>query len=572
VVPFPRFPGATEKDTTVTVTVPDGLEVRGEMRSWDNEFAAWGNVLSPVLVDGKSPRAVTAITAKAESGLARLVLGWNQHRPDLVAEIKAAANLTERQLVVDYQIVLRSGEGFPRPVRFHVPAGASVSVANKSPFVPASKDEWVTPATENKEVQLSLTITSNLPPRPPDSNSPWKIPVGLLWPVAATRTDMTVRVWSSAANGRTISLASGGWRELSVEASPEKETLPALALAASGNEVPLVLDVREFHDPGVVAMWVERGLIQAWAASEAATEYRARFLLRRWLAPSVDIRLPGPLTGPNPEFRRDGLKIDAIPVADAGVERTFRIPLPAYTPSTTTSIEVRYQLPASQSGAGESVYYPPLIQSAAFVGPIRWQVTVPTGGIPLLTNGAIAEFRWRLRPLGLTPVAADNLDRWFRTGEELSWGDESTTNGETFTARQASTAPVTVFRAPRLALVIVCAVVVFVLVLALTRLPGWAIGPAVAIIGGGVGFAAVFLPHPAAQVVAASQLGVAAALAVILMLAVARLYYRRRITRLPGFARTIPEPSSPPLALPSSAAKKQATSVGSTGPIVPAGG
>jgi hypothetical protein len=574
-VPFPRFPGATETTAIVTATVPDGLEVHGESRNWESEFAAWGSPLTPAPgADGKPSRVVTAVTARAETGFARVILGWNLHRPDLNADIRATAILGERQLVVEQQMKLRSAEGFTHPIRFYAPPGASVT--SKPPLTSLGKDEWllnVAPDGKDRELSLAVTIAVNLPARPTEENAPWAVPVGLLWPIGATRADTTVRVWSNAAAGRSITLASNGWRELPVEAVPERETLPALTLSTSGSEIPLTLDVREVSDPGAVAVWVERGLIQAWAASEGVTEYRARFLLRRSLTPSVGMYLPGPLAGPNAEFRRDGLKIDAIPLPDTGgTGRTFRIPLPESVSGKATVIEVRYQLPSPQNGAGESVYQPPLIPTGAFVGPVRWQVTVAQGSTPFLTAGAIAEFRWRLRSTGLAPsptATGESLEKWFRTGEEPVSGDDPATNGETLQARQASLAPITVYRAPQTGLVIVCAIVVFVLILVVSRLPGWSIGPAVAVIGGLIGVGAVFLPHPAAQIAGACQPGIVGAIVVLLALAAARVYHRRRITRLPGFTRTSTEPSVALLPLTSSN-RKQPSAIGSAGSAGPA--
>ncbi len=582
IVPLPRFPGADEKDATVTVSVPEGLEVHGETREWGSEFAAWGNPLAPLPgPDGKPPRVATAITGKSEAGIARAVLGWNPHRPDLAADIRAAVIVGERQLEVVQRMTLRSADGFSRPVRFRGPPNASVSP--RVAFTWAGRDEWILTAPPDvKDVSFTVTFAINLPPKP--TEEAWKIPVTMFWPIAATRVDATVRVWSNAATGRTIATSSPGWRELPVEASTDRETLPAalretipaLTLSASGSEVPLTLDVREVTDPGAVAVWVERGLIQAWAANDGATEYRARFLLRRWLTPSVEVRLPGPLAGPNPEFLRDGLKVNALPIADtSGLDRAFRIPLPEAGPGRTTVIEVRYQLPAAQTGIGESVYLPPLLPTAAFVGPVRWHVTTIAGAVPLLTAGATAEFRWRLRATGLTPspsASADSLERWFRTGEESTGTDDSSANGESFTAHQAGVAPLTVYRIPRPGFVIVCSVAVFVLLLILSRLPGGAVGPAVAVICGAVGLATVFLPHAAAQVAGACQPGLAGAILVLLVLAGARLYHRRRIARLPGFARTVPEPSAQAHSLPSS--RNRPAAVGSTGPTTaaPSGG
>src|SRR5262249_31353473 len=156
------------------------------------------------------------------------------------------------------------------------------------------------------------------------------------------------------------------------------------------------------------------------------TSYRARFLVRRWLAPVIEVRLPGPLAGPNPEFFRDDEKVEAIPVPDAGgSDRGFRIPLPEPRPERTTVIEVRYQLPAGRWAVGDSTYQPPALPGATFVGPVRWQVTVPSGSVPLLSSGASAELHWRWRGglLAASGMGNDELDRWFRAGGEAAGGE-----------------------------------------------------------------------------------------------------------------------------------------------------
>jgi hypothetical protein len=547
-VPLLRFSDAKEAGTTVTATVPDGLEVRGETRGWDAEFAAWGPPLAAAPgADGEAAKAVTAITGRGETGLSRVVLGWNPYRPSLTAEVRADVTLGERQMVVAQQIRLRSAEGLPRLIRFRGPREAArVQATRPAVFDPAGSGEWTVTAPEGKDFTLSVTFAVPLPPRPDGESAAWDIPVGLLWPAGATRSDVTVRVWSGAATGWVLTAASPGWRELPAEPAPDRDALPALTLGAAGEQV-LVLSARPAADPAAVAVWVERGLVQAWGTDDGPTSYRGRFLVRRWLTPSVEVRLPGPLAGPNPEFLRDGLKVDAVPVPEGGPGRSFRVPLPEAKPGAAVVIEVRYQLPAARQ-TGEAVYHPPLLPAAAFTGPVRWQITVPGTSVPLLTGGAAPEFRWRLRPTGLTPApaaAADELDRWFRGGDEAAGGSGPDAAGEAVTARQVRPAAVTVYRAPRVALVIACSVTAFVVVLVLWRLPGAIVGPAVAVVAGGLGVAAVLVPHAAAQAAGACQPGLAAALVALVVVAVARASYRRRVTRLPGFSRGLPDTPPP---------------------------
>ncbi|HVL14846.1 MAG TPA: hypothetical protein VM529_19910, partial [Gemmata sp.] len=569
-VALPRFPGAFEREASVTATVPDGLEVRGEVRGWDGEFAAWGEPLAPTPgADGRPTRVATTATAKSESGIARVLLSWSPHRPNLVADVKADVVLGERQLEVSQRMTLRSPDGFPAELRLRAPAGAAG--VRGQPALTPSGAEWLLPvATDAKEVTLVVSFAVPLPPRPSDADAAWPVPVALVWPAGARRADVTVRVWSSASASRTVSTASAGWRELAPEPAPDRDTLPALSVAASGGELPLVLEVRETSNPAVVTVWIDRGLVQAWAGGEAATEYRARFLLARWLAPAVEVRLPGPLAGPNPEFRIDGLRANATPLPESSVgARAYRVPLPAA--GKPVALEVRYQLPAAAGRAGEAVYRPPTLPTAAFTGPLRWQVTLPSGTVPLHTNGGTPEFRWQFSPTGLSPApvgTAEGLERWLQTGDEPAAGGAAAV--ETLTTRQSTPGPVRVYRVPRTGLLILCSVVAFVAVLAASQLPGRWLGPVVAVVACVAGVGAVFFPHPAATALGASQPGFAGAALVLVALGLARLAYHRRVTRLPGFSRTAPEPVEELQPLPSSA-RKRPSAVGSA-PATPAGG
>ncbi len=569
IVPLPRFPEATESSTLITATVPDGFELRGETRDWDGEYAAWGTPLAPGTdSNGRSTRAVTTVVGKAESGFARVTLGWNPHHPDLATEVRADVTLGERQLVIVQEIKLRSLTGLPRQIRFRGPVSPAALKA-----VPAldlvGPGEWaLTTAPDAKEAIVSISFAVSR--QTPNETILAKVPVTILWPVGTTRTETTVRVWTNLDTSRMVITHSTGWREMPLELVPDRDVLPVLILVASAAE-PLVLETQSSGEGGTVAGWADRGLVQAWGADDGTVSYRARFLLRRWLRPSVEVRLPSPLAGPNPEFLRDGQRVEAVSIVTTEDERTFRIPLPAARPGATTIIEIRYQLPLSRGRAGEVLYYPPTLPGVAFAGPIRWQAMVPHGLTPLLTAGASAEFRWRIRSLGVAPCASrssEALESWFGSGEEVS--DDLDVVGEGFTARQMVPAQVTVYQVPHTGMVIVCSVIGFIVLLLLWRLPGTVFGLGVAVVGAAAVVTAVFFPHPAAQVIGSCQPGLAAAVVVVVFLSITRWFHRRRLTRMPGFSRTSPEPSTPMVVLPSSA-RNRPTPAGSPGldPVSP---
>ncbi len=561
VVPFPRYPKAVERDASVTATVPDGFEVRGTGRGWEGDQpAAWGAPLAAVPgADGKVPKAVLAVSGKAELGFARAALHWQPYRPDVSAEIKTDVTVGERQLVVSQQFRLRSPDGFPKPVRFRAPADArGLDSAPRLDAVAAGVWSF-SPPVDAKEATLNVSFALALPAQ---ADGPLSLPVGLLWPADAVRTEAGVRVWVNSVTGRTVSTAAAGWRELPPAAAPERDTLPALTLAASA-EHPLVLEVRQATPESAVAVWVERALVEAGTTDDGAVGYRARFRLARWLAPAVEVWLPGAI-GPNPTARIDGAGAALVPVGEADGGRRFRVTLPDLPAGRAAVLELRYTLPGSRQVFGATTYQPPRVLSAAYSGPVRWLVTEASGAAPLLfADRTRAELRWRWRGPILAPSAAAraDLERWFNSGGDSDTG-AAAQDGEPLVARQAAPEPIRVARVPWAALVVVCSLAVFLIALTLTWMHTVAAGVSVALLGGGFGVAAVLYPQPASQVVAAAQPGFALALVVIALQALVRWQVRRRVRYLPGFTRTPPEPTAgAPLPAPSASARRP----GSTG-------
>lgn len=561
-VSLPRFPGATERDTTVTVSVPEGLEVHAVGREWDGDQPAdWAQPLTPSAgSESKLPKAATALTGRFEHGLARVDLSWSPYRPELSADIRAEIAIQDGQMVVTEQVTLRSADGLPRPIRWHGPADLR-GLKGVTPLDHAGPGEWtVIPPIETKDAAFSLVFALPLPAHPDDMSNGWKIPIALLWPLETTRTECVVRVWPGFGPGRTVQVESGPWRELPPEPLPGRDALPALTLAGSGAGLPLTLRVSEVADSAAAAVWIDRGLVQVWVRDDDAATCRARFLLTRWLTDTVEIAYPEPLTGPYPEILLDGRKAEPIPGGASANGRTIRVPLPEGRPGRSIVVEVRYQLPPGQAERG-TVFTPPLPQAAS-TGPVRWQVTVPTGQIPLVTGGGRVEQRWALRTGLLAPAAVspDELERWFQTGTEP---DRGTGPPETAVAMLTGFESVRVYHLPRVGLVIICSVTLLFVGLIVSRLPAGAAGLVVAALGGTAAVGAVLFPQPAGQIVGAAEPGLAALVLFLSGQLAARWHYRRRVTYLPGFARTWTEPTPVSAHGPG---RSQSSQNGSTGP------
>jgi hypothetical protein len=474
-------------------------------------------------------------------------------------------------------VKVRSPDGFGRPVRFRGPADTRGLAPKPVRLDPQGPGEWAVTAAEGaKELDLELTYALPLPGRGAEDRAR-ATAIGLIWPVGTTHVEAHARVWAGG-RGRTVAVLPGAWRELPAEPAPDRDALPVATLAGTGADLPITLDVRD--PPDAAAVTVDRATVRAWAGDTGPTSYQARFLLRRWLTGSVEVRLPGPLAGSTPEVLLDGRTVGVAPTADPAdpAARVFRVPLPETRPgrAPTAVLEVRYQLPANRGPWGDVLYLPPRLPAAAFAEPVRWHVTGPPGTLPLLTGAAWADQRWRWRNGLYAPVAgetADELDRWFRDGAEVN--DSATVAAEVLAARQPNAGPLRVCHVPRAGLILVCSVLVFLVELLLTRLPRRWVPPALTVLGGLVAAGAVLYPQPAAQAVGAAEPGQAAAvLAFAVMLAV-RWYHRHRVTHLPGFTRTrpLPDPSAGTVvpALPAPSGRSRPLANGSTGTAAAAG-
>jgi hypothetical protein len=573
-VPLLRFPRSAERDAEITVAVPDGQEVRGSAREWDGEQpAGWGQPLAaPSGADGRPPRGPTAISGRFDHGLARADLSWHAHQPEITAEVRAELHVQDRTVRVSETLTLKSADGFGRPVRIRVPGGVSPPPG----LEPHGPGEWQLPALTDtkadvKEQTLRFVYSVARPARVPEDRGPWKVPVGLCWPVGTTRTDATVRVVSHLDRNLAVGTDPAVWRELPPESAADPDALPAVTLAGSGADLPLILEVKPV--PGADAVRVERALVQSWAREDGVTEYLARFRLAGWLAGSIDVRLPGPLAGTNPDFRVDAERppgLTQVPDPDDAGRKVYRVPLP---PDRRAAVlEVRYSVASSRQPGGESVFVPPQLLGAGYARTVRWQVNLPGGSLPLVV-GAAVESRWRWRFGMFAPAAGRTdgyLERWFQVGSRADDepGADEPGDATAVIVGQASPEPLRVYRVSAVWFMVLCSVGVLLLGLIVTRLPAVAVGPVVLVLLAAAACAVVLVPHPAAQAAGAGQFGLAALVATLAVQAGVRWVYRRRVTHLPGFTRTRPEPAT--AAAGASSARGRPSINGSTGSVSPA--
>jgi hypothetical protein len=535
---LPRFLGATERETQVTVSVPEGLVVRGVARD-----AATATPLAPVAP--AKPAAATQVTAAFESPVSTLELAWQPYRAELSATVRADIVLGERQMNVTQTVQLKSVDPIGRPVRVKGSAAAlAFQTAPALELVGPGQWTWaVTP--DAKEATLTASFSLPLPPRGEARSAIADVP--LLWP-DATAVVATVRVWGAPAPGaRRPTAVQGPWEERAPEPVPDRDSLPWLTLAAVGSTkgLPLALELAEANDAGSCV--VERAVHQFWSAPDGGIPARSRYLLKRWSPTGVDVEMSA-AAAPSFFVNRERVDPAAMTAGTADGDRVYRIPLPEpRLHRTGLVLEIHYTASASARGGFEPI--PPRLKSTAFLAPPRLQLAVPAGTIALAFGSGFApDSRWGWRGGFPAPVAGysgDELERWFLGGAVPAERDPWEVPSDDAVTGRLHGPPPRVLRLPRGAFVVGCSLAALVLGFGVSRLRPRLVGPAVAVLGALAVVAGAALPQPAPHVFAAALPGLAALAVALGFTATVRAIARRRVDYLPTFRRDATLPPAP---------------------------
>jgi hypothetical protein len=411
----------------VSVTLPEGLEL-----------------LPPSFGLENFPHGERQHTWRYERFPTRLDLEWQAYRPELAVDGTADITLAGRQAQVRHRLHLQYPLGRPVSIGLKIPAELKGSIRLDGGTLASDGTVSLTTAGPKEHV-LTVTYVFPLPTTSDDEPAlpeNWfeehsvrpaparRISIPLVQVVQASRMEIRARIWCDA---NVIStLAQGPWEERPTENVPEMDTMPALVLASTDREAPLVLGIIEAPSNLLAALVIGRGLIQAAVEEGGNQSYRIRFLVSRLSARQLDVDFPLPIASLNPEFYLGGKKVgrwqsvDSLDAAGEGSKRA-RLEIEPDLYLKPMILEIRYQVAQGSvnwSRAGFTWLQPPQLREAAILGQVRWRINVPEGWVPLIQDdGYSLGQRWIWQGGLCVPqptVTSVDLDRWLETGTSES--------------------------------------------------------------------------------------------------------------------------------------------------------
>jgi hypothetical protein len=556
-ISLPRVVNAFDRQGQVTVAVPEGFDLRCNAFEWESDrLGKQPFALEPASGMDKA----NLLTTTASRPISHIDLAWKAQRADIRVESQVDISIGDRQAQATQTLKFFFADRIPKKLRIRASSAVSGLAVNSGSLELNGPLDWfVIPAAElGKETTLVLNYAFPLPSHANDSQAVLLVP--LLWEDGTNWCENRIRVWRERSSTRAWKLAAEGnvWEERPPDLIAGESSLPLLVLQASGSNVPLALRITDAqsasgagYPSALTSIWIDRTLIQAQSTG-AIQQYRVRFHLARWTVRTLDIELPDGAS--DAEASLNGIRIDLrIGRTESDSGRTLQIILPAWQDRAQSLVEIRYQLPAGRrDGLGRllAIWHPPRLTDRVALSTVRWQIAIPSNSVPLSLGDGVFEERWAIRNGIAQPLAAHttaDLERWISSGREPD-GSETASGWEMsdggITARHDNLMPLRTAVVPRPVFLAAVSLLVLAIGLLLARLPRRAVGVLLALATAGAVVVGFLWPQPSGQVLSAAQPGLMLLAVILGTQRFLQWRYRRRLTRMPGFARVQTEPAS----------------------------
>jgi hypothetical protein len=537
ILELPRLLNTLDRGSKVEIVVPDG-----------QEFSS---------VDaGHEPLGPARHMHTMRPARSRVEVAWRPYRPDLAVKVVTDVTFRHSRAHVEQRVQFPPQQQLPAQVHFRLlqslPLGGALgqslrlSGGKLEPDTGAATEtSW--PVTLALDKSRTLILNYQFP-----VSKPQRIPVPLLWLDQATRIDTKVRVWSDPEVVPRL-LEGGRWHPQETEVVPERIALPQLVLSGLERHIPLTLQLGDAELPTLATALVERGLIRAVAMPGGGQTYRARFLVSTWNTSTLGLELPTAASGLS--IRLDG-KLLTPRKASAGTSYWLDIE-PDHYPRPVI-LDIAYQVAPGEGDSDglvqggfldnwRTVFHPPVLRGAVFLGRVRWQVQLPSGQVVLNPgNEAILEQEWGLRGWLLAPQAtvdSSDLENWLSGSNHSSVSEH---NVPSLVCWQARPRPLHLIHVPQKTWLLVWSFLCLAVGLGLSfvplsrgpfRLLCWSVA---ALTGLAALITALLWPNVMPAILYGCEPGVAILVLVLAIQWMLQSRYRRRLIFMPGFTRLKP--------------------------------
>lgn len=505
IIPLLKLMNVVTRESKIFTSVPDGWDVKGSVQETGAAKGTKNWEMTAENVSGKSAGPVTNLTANCERECSNVTLTWQPYRPELAVNLNTDVVVNDRQIVISQAYTFTAQAPYPKPIRLRGPVNISGLRATPS-LTPLSSGEYsLQPPTDKKT--FTLTVSYAVPVALKSSEN--EIPVHLLLPEDATRTNTIVRAWGPY--GRNVTFVGKAWREEPLSPSPDRETWPSLTVSNLRvlNEPPasLILNLREGSGTYLPDTVIDRAVMVAMTTPERKNRLISQYGLIRWPIGGLEIESPADTTC---EFWLDNRKMESATQRTDSGNQLFRIPMPDSRPGRG-SLLLEIRMSADSQQAIVNTFTPPIIRRAAYQSPIRWSVMGPsTHSLLVFGNDPIPKMKWRWGGLlkGIEFSPQDDIEESFirLSGDWEIDGSSPVSMWEGLTDR--ANASVRVFGIPRVAVVLICSIASLLLIFAMYQLVPQRRTWLIMIISCAVVVSYFMSPQPTGHMISAAQPGV----------------------------------------------------------------
>lgn len=503
---LPRLLGTSERSAEIVAIAPSRFDLRGVVRTWENGRAgSWTIALTPDSIDG-GPR----IRATVDNPIAVADFTWRLAASAATVQTSADIDIDESRVRVLQRFRFHF-DGYV-PDRIHLRAPRPVlGLQLMGGTLEQVPDGWnvLLSATTAHDQEFKLTYSASTQTGESSIHPPLLI-------TDAADVTQTLRLWSTRW-GSLSATDLGDWSEEATDIVAGRAELPALILKARGSIAPPVISGRQATAQGAAGPNLDRVHVDV-ALNDMGGAYRCQFWIRDWRK-EIQLQLPAKAQGIELLIQGKRLTFVADGDGNEGIRMNLRPPVGG---TAVTIVEVRYRAAGMSLEAAQ-------LKHGLVIGNVTWTVAAQPGSIVLIPGNVAGSWSAAafLNVFGLTSN--------FPTVAEPAASGPAVGSG--ILIRGSTDDRIIVVQVPRTTWVLVCSAAGFV-VFAGTMLLIHRRRKLVLAIGIVAFAVAVFwVPQPLAQATFAALPGVAVFLMMSLVYRWMRLRYRRRLSRVVGFAR-----------------------------------